>query len=664
GPREYISGHPFPYDMTTGFPAGWTEYDAGGSAGANTWIGPVDCSDNGLPIPALGDDLVLWMNWEIPYNNKALETEPYDFTIYTAVELNFEHFMNGAWGDVLSIEWDNTGGGPGGTWNFITSWTADGSSTNWNIRANIDCSAVDGLNNVRFRFRYEAADGNSNGVDYVEITGVPDTSQASLEHTWRMQDFAGPSLSRTLEVTARTNVGSDDGFTFGYSTDSAGPFTPVITVPSTQSTFATYSASIPAGITGEFYINVVDTNTLDTTLDSVYVDMIRIEIFGTPNVNDCTIRWDLSADDGAGYNDVTTYDIYRSDSADGTYYEGPYIFVDSVAAGTQVWADVGEGLDPVDNIWYYVVANDPVFTSPPTGIISKLDVLPETYNVMADGVSPLTIPIGTPSITLTAQLRDNTTADEWDAFISAADWFDPLSTDGGNIVTPDDGTWDGPLEGVTVVIDTSAWSGGDHVIEVRGNSPNGWGPVATVTVTVTAPPYDIDLTGVAANTWVLVSFPIEATGDVLTVFDDAAWGDGGTTWDYIQWYDNLNKEWKSYSIYKPASLNDMDVIDNTFGFWIHITGNVGDLQLTIGSGGMPAGPVLINLYTGWNLVGYPSATPRAGDVTLPAEADLVSVYDLGQPYRIRDELKGAVTFTEGNAYWVRVTNDCVWTVNP
>jgi hypothetical protein len=178
------------------------------------------------------------------------------------------------------------------------------------------------------------------------------------------------------------------------------------------------------------------------------------------------------------------------------------------------------------------------------------------------------------------------------------------------------------------------------------------------------PTYDIDLSGVAPGTWVFVSFPIDATGNVPTLFNDAGWGDGGTSWDYAQWFDNLAKEWKTYSTAKPPSLNDMSIRDCEDGFWLHITANGGDQLLTVGSGIFAAGPVFINLYDGWNLVGYPSATPRQGTATLPAQADTVSIYDLGQPYRILDQAPGAVTFTESNAYWVHVTADCIWQVDP
>ncbi|MCK4266001.1 MAG: hypothetical protein KAX31_01900, partial [Thermoplasmata archaeon] len=180
------------------------------------------------------------------------------------------------------------------------------------------------------------------------------------------------------------------------------------------------------------------------------------------------------------------------------------------------------------------------------------------------------------------------------------------------------------------------------------------------------PTYDIDLTGVAVDTWVFVSFPITAIGDVPTVFNDTSWGDGGTTWDYIQWYDNSAREWKSYATYKPASVNDMDIIDNAAGFWIHITANGGNQKLTVGTGVMPAGPVFINLYTGWNLVGYPSATPRTADIALlGTSADVIAVYNATAPYRITDVPSiqfNTVTMLEGNAYWVHVTTDTTWTV--
>ena len=72
----------------------------------------------------------------------------------------------------------------------------------------------------------------------------------------------------------------------------------------------------------------------------------------------------------------------------------------------------------------------------------------------------------------------------------------------------------------------------------------------------------------------------------------------------------------------------------------------------------------INLYIGWNLVSYPSATSRAASATLPVEADMVAYYDAASPYLITDALPGAVTFVEGNAYWVRVTGNTIWSVAP
>ena len=173
-------------------------------------------------------------------------------------------------------------------------------------------------------------------------------------------------------------------------------------------------------------------------------------------------------------------------------------------------------------------------------------------------------------------------------------------------------------------------------------------------------PYNIDLTGVSANTWVFVSFPIEVTGDVPTLFDDGALGDGLTTWDRIKWYDNVNKEWKGYNPSKPAAMNDMDVVDNTLGFWVHITAP-GDSQLTIGiAGNMPTATTPIALTLGWNLVSYPSAT-----INQVPPGDSVAYYNAAAPYLITDTTDpSSIGYSQGNAYWVHVTADTTWSVAP
>ena len=262
------------YDMTSGFPTGWSEYDAGGSVSTNPWF----ALPNPTTPPTQGDIPVIWINWELPYNNRALETEAFDFTGYSNVELNFEHFMNGAYLDVLNLEWSNDGGGAGGTWNSITSWTADGSWIEWTYRTAIDCSAVDGLSDVRFRFRYEATDGNSNGIDYVNITGTQ-SATSKLEHKWTIP----VTTSGTLYLEAnRTDQGEGDTLNFYYSLTGTGTVGDTgegwvsmmsqITIPTTgdPNSYQTYSDTALDSFTGTLYIGVIDADrTADYTLKDV-----------------------------------------------------------------------------------------------------------------------------------------------------------------------------------------------------------------------------------------------------------------------------------------------------------------------------------------------------------------------------------------------------------
>ena len=178
------------------------------------------------------------------------------------------------------------------------------------------------------------------------------------------------------------------------------------------------------------------------------------------------------------------------------------------------------------------------------------------------------------------------------------------------------------------------------------------------------PHYDINLAGYSAGDWAFISFPVECLQiNINEVLDDLTQGDGQTTWDIAKWYDPLdaNDTWKTYRF--GAANNDLVTLDNTQGVWLHLTANSGDQMLTI-SGDYASVDVNVPLYTGWNLVSYPSATPRAASATLPAQADIVSYYDAGAPYLVTDDAALATVMSEGNAYWVHVTSDCVWSLAP
>jgi hypothetical protein len=223
-------------------------------------------------------------------------------------------------------------------------------------------------------------------------------------------------------------------------------------------------------------------------------------------------------------------------------------------------------------------------------------------------------------------------------------WFDNIQVSGVPAGGPPDGQF-------TFAYDFALTPSAVH-------QPSGPGP----------PPqaYDIDLTGFSAGDWVFVSFPIEITGDVPTVFDDSAFGDGGTTWDCVQWFDNAVKAWTDHNTHKPATLRDNSVIDNTGGFWIHLTAAGGDEMLTTGlEGFFPSAVSGIDLFAGWNLVGYPSATTRlASDALAGTSADMIAFHSPAAPYRIGETTDlSSVTMDHGNAYWVRVPADTVWNID-
>ena len=265
------------------------------------------------------------------------------------------------------------------------------------------------------------------------------------------------------------------------------------------------------------------------------------------------INWTLSADDGAGENDILQYNIYRANNEFGPWGSGAYI--SNVPAGNDTYTDVGKGAMDGINWWYVIRAVDVLWNEDP-----NTDAEPEEY------------------------------------------------------------------------------------------------PPCNINITSPAGPWPA---------WRFISFPHSTSGNIETILDDSVLGDGGTTWDVAKWYNpqDAADPWKTYR--KGVSTNDLTTIDNTIGVWVHLTGNGGDQLLTLSQkGAYSTGAVFISLYTGWNLVSYPSATARLASTTLPGAADMVAYYNNGATYLVTEALPTAVTFSEGNAYWVHVTADAVWSVAP
>jgi hypothetical protein len=117
--------------------------------------------------------------------------------------------------------------------------------------------------------------------------------------------------------------------------------------------------------------------------------------------------------------------------------------------------------------------------------------------------------------------------------------------------------------------------------------------------------------------------------------------------------------WLSYSIYKPPVLNDLDEIDRNVGVWVHVTEDC-----VLYTSGIPYNSTSIDLYAGWNLVGYPTlnASKTISIALWGTGADMVEGHDPVNPYHI-SELPSDYLMQPGEGYWVRVPVDTVWVVD-
>ncbi len=154
--------------------------------------------------------------------------------------------------------------------------------------------------------------------------------------------------------------------------------------------------------------------------------------------------------------------------------------------------------------------------------------------------------------------------------------------------------------------------------------------------------------------WNLISVPIALFNNSIDYVFNSISGN----YDCVMTYDSQDNEdhWKRY-VDSQSTRNEFSEISIMKGYWINVT-EASTLRV-IGKCESQSIP----LYTGWNLVGYPSLCTETtmSDALWGTGADSVEVFDPSYPYLIRvggpQEL-----MMPGSGDWVHVSSDTFWVV--
>lgn len=153
------------------------------------------------------------------------------------------------------------------------------------------------------------------------------------------------------------------------------------------------------------------------------------------------------------------------------------------------------------------------------------------------------------------------------------------------------------------------------------------------------------------DSWNMISLPFQPSStDIADVLEDL---DIVT----VKHYDPVDG-WNTYSSFRPDVFNDLDILDNKIGVWLKANT---DAMISLGT--VPA-PTNITLKAGWNLVGYPTLnnSVMVQDAFWGTGADRVEKFDAANPYLI-SEISPTYIMQPGEAYWVHVSADAVWTID-
>ncbi|UCG69799.1 MAG: right-handed parallel beta-helix repeat-containing protein, partial [Thermoplasmata archaeon] len=161
--------------------------------------------------------------------------------------------------------------------------------------------------------------------------------------------------------------------------------------------------------------------------------------------------------------------------------------------------------------------------------------------------------------------------------------------------------------------------------------------------------------------WNLISLPYIPYDTELSTLLEPIKG----SYDAVQWFNatDTDDHWKHNQVSKALNLNDLNDINHMICFWIHITKANGIMFEYRGMA--PIENQTITLYSGWNMVGYPSLTcytrtEGLNDLTFGQEVDLIQWYD-AQTQTWHDMGENDY-FVPGRGYWIHSKVETTWDV--
>jgi|GEM_PF-5071882 len=214
----------------------------------------------------------------------------------------------------------------------------------------------------------------------------------------------------------------------------------------------------------------------------------------------------------------------------------------------------------------------------------------------------------------------------------------------------------------TVTLDTSELSYGVHFLHIRGQDVNGnWGDFASLKFEVVEnesselKTSSLDLVIDEENDgWNFISSTLlPKEEDFISIVDDGTDGMMDSL-KKVMYYDAEHDVWRSYVPGRAEHFNDDISFDHTMGIWVQVDD---DCELVIS--GYEPDDTKIDLYPGWNMVGYPSSRSQQAQEVLPDEVNKIGVFNSNKEHNIEYTSDLSLELIPGQGYWIHNDADHV-----